>query len=302
MSADQITPIIGVVPGLVSDQEIVRLRENYCQAVIAAGGAPIVLPVTEDVTVYEKLLPLADAFLLTGGSDVDPRLYGDRVEVYEPKSYAEDDARSAVTQPSPRRDNVEELVLNFAYQRNMPVLGICRGAQMLNVHFGGTLYQDLSDQMENPEDDESLVISHWQGVSFDKATHAVTIKPFSQLWDILNATAMNVNSMHHQGIRDLAPNMEAVAFAPDGLVEAIEATDRSFMIGVQWHPEFFRKSKRSERLFRAFIQYARDSHQERMEQRGEQVAERRLHITLGSHDLRAWAQAEIDDSEFKAKA
>lgn len=300
MSANPITPIIGVVPGLVSDQEIVRLRDNYCQAIIAAGGAPIVLPITDDLAVYEKLLPLPDAFLLTGGSDIDPRRYADRIEVYEPKSYAEDDARSSVTQPSPRRDDMEELVLNYAYKYDMPVLGICRGAQMINVHFGGTLYQDLSDQMENPEDDESLVISHWQGVSFDKATHAITIKPFSQLWDILNATAMNVNSMHHQGMRDLAPNMEAVAFAADGLVEAIEATDRKFMIGVQWHPEFFQKSKRSERLFKAFIQYARESHCERLLRRAEDEIERRLHINPGNDELRAWAEAEIDDSEFRS--
>lgn len=300
MSADHITPIIGVIPGLVSDQEIVRLRENYCRAIIAAGGAPIIFPVTDDPSVYERLLPLADAFLLSGGSDVDPRLYADRIQVYQPKSYAEDDARSSVAQPSPRRDNVESLVLNYAHRLDMPVLGICRGAQMLNVHFGGTLYQDLSDQLEGQADDESLVISHWQGVSFDKATHSISIKPFSQLWDILNSTTMNVNSMHHQGIRDLAPNMEAVAFAPDGLVEAIEATDHHFMIGVQWHPEFFRNSKRSARLFRAFVQYARESHRERMVRAGAEVTERRLHISLGPDERTAWAQAAIDDSEFQA--
>ena len=290
MSADSVTPIIGIIPGLVSEEEIVRLRDNYCQAIVRAGGAPMIFPVVESLETYEKLLPIPDAFLLTGGSDIDPQRYASRIQVYEPKRYAEDDARSTVTEPSPRRDKVEDLVLNYAFTHDMPLLGICRGFQMINVHFGGTLYQDVSEQME-AQDPEALMISHWQGSSFDRPTHTVSVQPGSQLADFLNAATLNVNSMHHQGIRDLAPCLKAVAYAPDGLVEALEHPAKKFIMGVQWHPEFLRDSMPQRRLFNAFVQYAIESHHERQSLNSLPAEGPTLRISPEGDGLEAWGHA-----------
>ena len=235
-------PIIGIVPALLPDDQALQIRQNYIDAIIEAGGVPMLLPLTSDFQVYETLFPLIDGFLLTGGCDINPARYG-----VEPSS----DKLSELT---PSREEVECLILSYAYQFDIPVLGICRGMQMINVFFGGTLYLDLADQFNHAEKDGN--IAHWQKDDYEKPTHFVKIVRSSKLNHIMETEHLETNSMHHQGIRELGALLDPVAYGPDGLVEAVEVRDRSFILGVQWHPEFFAGKKNMGCLFASLVQEA----------------------------------------------
>ncbi|MDO4182108.1 MAG: gamma-glutamyl-gamma-aminobutyrate hydrolase family protein [Coriobacteriia bacterium] len=130
----QHVPLVGIVPSYVPEEDIFRLKQNYCQAIEQWGGMPLILPMTDDVRIYEYLLPQIDGFLFTGGHDISPECYG---ETYHSEK---------LSPLTPGRDRMEDRILNYAYDCDIPVLGVCRGMQMINVHFGGTLYQDLSEQ------------------------------------------------------------------------------------------------------------------------------------------------------------
>ncbi len=238
-------PIVGIVPALLPDEASFQVRQNYCDAIIAAGGTPLILPLTLDMSVYEELFPSIDGFLLTGGTDIDPHRYG------------EEGTSDKLGEFTPSREEVECLILSYAYQFDVPVLGICRGMQMINVFFGGTLYLDLADQFCPKENCPLGGIAHWQKEDYSKPTHFVDIVRASKLADILQTDQVATNSMHHQGVRKLGPLLDAAAYGPDGLIEAIEVRDRSFIIGVQWHPEFFAGEKHMGCIFTSLIQEAK---------------------------------------------
>lgn len=225
-------PIIGIVPTSLPDVNKIELRGAYADAIIAAGGSPLVLPLVADKRVYETLFPIMDGFLLTGGADISPERY------YSNEHHFKSDV------PTPLREEVECLILSYAYKFDVPTLGICRGMQMMNVFFGGTLYQDLYDQFPIHDDDEpELPIQHWQQDDWSNPSHFVHIIRESKLGEMLNSDRLATNSMHHQGVKELSPMLKPAAYGPDGLVEAVEMPDRTFMMGVQWHPEYFaRKS------------------------------------------------------------
>lgn len=253
-------PVIGIVPSQNTQEKLVSFPERYANAIVAAGGAPLLLPLSGNPHVYETLFPLIDGFVLTGGNDIDPARYG----------AIRDSGK--ISEHTPEREELEYLILSYAYRFDLPLMGICRGMQMVNVCLGGTLYRDLDDQFPglrrpglNDEADELPKLTHWQKCDYSEPTHSVRILPDSKLGHLLGVEEINVNSMHHQGVCDLSTRVDAVAWAPDGLVEAIEVRDRTFMIGVQWHPEFFTGKHRMECVFEALIDAAGNS---RSKQRG----------------------------------
>ena len=250
-------PIIGIVPTYDPGEGILRMNDHYSRAITAAGGAPVIIPFSHDVSVYEALLPRMDGFVLSGGHDISPVRYGGDI------TYGK------LSELTPEREEVEYLLLSYAYQFDFPLLGICRGMQMINVFFGGTLYLDLDEQFEGraAADDEPVAgegvatakgakVNHWQSRDYDHPTHTVRILPETKLGRILGRDHASVNSMHHQGVRTLPPNLSPTAYAPDGLVEGVEASDCTFLLGVQWHPEYFAGEGRMGPLFNALVNAA----------------------------------------------
>jgi putative glutamine amidotransferase len=221
------------------------LNEPYLIGVRDAGGLPLVLTPAHQGESLRALYDLLDGLLLTGGEDVEPARYGETVRHPSVESVAE-------------RDALELQLLQWALSDGLPVFAICRGIQVLNVALGGTLYQDLPTEPDRPAS-----VAHDQGaldppVPRVEPSHAVTVRPGSFLAGLVGEGERAVNSMHHQGIKALAPTLHPVGFAPDGLVEAVEANDpapSSFLVGVQWHPEELAVGgdPASRRLFEAFV-------------------------------------------------
>jgi putative glutamine amidotransferase len=218
-------PVIGITPSPVRQTSAAGNLERYAiatcyvNAVLAAGGVPIVLPPQDDNV--GAILGLVDGLLFSGGADIDPTRYGD-TDVH-PKTY----------DIHPLRDRFEIELIREAIDRDVPLFCICRGIQVLNVACGGSLYQDIPDQFD-------AAISHRQqeiGLEHHESSHDVTAESDSLLAATYESTAIPVNSYHHQGIKDLAPALRVAGRAEDGLVEAVELPGKRFVLGVQWHPE-----------------------------------------------------------------
>ena len=227
-------PLIGIVPLVDAARESYWMLPGYMRGVEQAGGVPVMLPLTDDAAVLQKLADSCDGLLLTGGQDVSPALYG-----------AEPTPQCGKT--CPERDRMEAPLLDRMLAQDKPVLGICRGIQFLNVHLGGTLYQDLPT--EHPSG-----VNHHQQHPYDAPVHAVTLTPGSPLQQLLGQQTLAVNSLHHQAIRALAPGLAAMAVSEDGLVEAACLPGKKFVWAVQWHPEFsFAVNENSRKIFRQFV-------------------------------------------------
>jgi putative glutamine amidotransferase len=213
-------PLIGLTldaepPGGFSRLPWYALRQNYFAAVIAAGGLPVALPHAPDMAA--SYLDRLDGLIITGGAfDIDPALYGETTR-HETVSLKED------------RTGAELAYLTEALRRDMPVLGICGGQQLLAVALGGTLIQHIPDAMPGS-------LPHEQPPPHDLPGHAVAVLPGTRLFDLVGPT-MQVNSSHHQAVRN-AGRSQINALAPDGVIEGVEDPTRRFCIGVQWHPEY----------------------------------------------------------------
>lgn len=235
-------PIIGISATLLTIEsgnfiglDRCAVVQDYVNAIVKAGGIPIVLPVVEEEDCIAQQVQLIDGLLLSGGYDVSPLFYGE-----EPKRGLES--------IRPERDAYEIRLLQIARELNKPILGICRGIQVLNVAFGGNLYQDLS--LEVPSS-----IQHSQKGSPDQASHSVKLSSGTKIKEIMEEEFILTNSFHHQAVKDLAPGFIANAYSKDGLIEGIESIDDSFILGVQWHPELmFVKSPKMLKLFQAFVE------------------------------------------------
>jgi putative glutamine amidotransferase len=200
-------------------QEWQLLADDYILSIERAGGIPVILPVTEKIETCELLLSKLDGIIFTGGSDIDSQFYG------EHPSYEQGTIE-------PKRDKHEvELAKKVLFTTNLPVLGICRGIQLLNVATGGSLYQDL--KKEKPEG-----INHaFTNSPKYHSVHEVSILRDSMLYEIYKSESNAVNSFHHQAIKKLGNEFEATAFSPDGFIEGIEWKGDRFVLAVQWHPE-----------------------------------------------------------------
>lgn len=213
-------------------------NESYARAIVDHGGVPVMIPSVGDEEVIGAVYDLLDGLLLTGGPDVDPTRYGAE---RHPKT---DDGDTAL-------EHAEVYLAERALQDGLPIFAICRGIQCLNVVGGGTLYQDVTDEFNTP------IMHPSDALGRSYLAHPVTIEAGSRLARALDAAEIEVNSLHHQAVRDIAPGFTVTARAPDGLIEAIERPDRPFVVGVQWHPEeLYRADESWSNLFRAFVSAA----------------------------------------------
>ena len=241
-------PVIGIVPTQVPGEHLVRINDYYLNSIVLAGGVPLIFPLTYDKHVYERLFALVDGFVLTGGQDVDPSRYG---------ATADDAGFDKIAEITPLRDAVETAILEYALTFDVPTLGICRGMQTMNVYFGGTLFVDLDAQFTGVDSFSGGRIRHWQDEETTEVSHYIDVKRGTKLHEVMGADSVAVNSFHHQGVKDLAEGFHVVARATDGLIEAIEADMATFLLGVQWHPEFFLGDAHMGNLFSKLADEAR---------------------------------------------
>ena len=211
-------PVIGIT-GNFSDGNL-SLAPGYYASILKAGGIPFIIPPFDDDNILINTLDNIDGLLLTGGGDINP-LFLKEEPVKELHSI------------NPRRDRQELLLARLAANRQIPVLGICRGIQVLNAALGGSLYQDIYSQAEGK------LIKHSQDLDRAYASHTVRIEEDSLLAKIMGQTTLPVNSFHHQAVKEPAPGFRVSARATDGIIEAIESKEYKSMLGVQWHPECF---------------------------------------------------------------
>lgn len=212
---------------------------DYSQAILDAGGAPVIIPAAQDRKSLEVVLSSMQGLILSGGPDIHPRRYGE-----EPLA--------GLGEVDEALDRMELLAAGLAIERDLPLLGICRGIQVLNVALGGALYQDIASQV--PES-----ICHTPKTDKAVNTHIVRIEAGSRLHKLFGRREIWVNGKHHQAVKGLAPSLRIAARAKDQIVEAVEHPHKRFTIGVQWHPEgTWRDDRFSQKLFSAFVQAARE--------------------------------------------
>lgn len=225
-------PIIGITTynKRFSDNPIIDICGTMCDyknAILKSGGIPLMLPLGLDSAAVDQIMDMIDGVLLPGGGDINPTCYihqnGDRKNDSWPPLRGVDDSRDAM----------EVDIILKALARDMPMLAVCRGHQMLNVALGGTLWQDLNSQRP------STVVhdNGGQGILRTELPHRVKVEEGSTLAQLLGTTETLVNSIHHQGIKRLADRLVPVAWSDDDLIEGMEIPDRRFMVSVQWHPE-----------------------------------------------------------------
>jgi putative glutamine amidotransferase len=211
-----------LIPIPIQDNERRRytLGKNYVHSVIASGGAPLLVPTALDDGTLRELYLAADGVLLTGGDDVDPALFDE--EKHEKTGGIDAD-----------RDRMEIALTRWAAAENKPLLGICRGVQVMNVALGGSLIQDIPSQSPS----ELTHPGHWYSAARDQVLHNVCCDANTRLAGIIGFGDVGVNSFHHQSLKRVAEPFVVTARAPDGIVEAVEIPGNTFCVGVQWHPE-----------------------------------------------------------------
>lgn len=230
-------PIIGVTPLWDDKLSSIWMLPAYMDAIRESGAIPIIFPLEATAEDTIQLCEICSGFLLTGGHDISPSLY-------------EQQATHMCGTTNLHRDSLEAIVFDYAVERDLPLLGICRGIQIINALCGGTLYQDLPSEYDHPKAIDH--VNHQMEPPYDKPCHKVSLIEGTPLALLAGCSEMGVNSYHHQAIRELSPKLKAMALSEDGLVEAVYMPDKRFIEAVQWHPEFdFHCNEVSRRLFGA---------------------------------------------------
>lgn len=226
-------PIIGISSNL--KEQVLSVSTDNIHAVLESGGVPIVLPNIEGDDL-DSIAEMIDGLLLTGGGDIDPTLFGE-----EP--------HPRLGNITPERDTFEIALIQKMLELNKPILGICRGAQILNIAVGGDMYQDIHSQIENK------LLQHDQKAPRTHASHFVWIMKDSILSDIVQLETFKVNSFHHQAVKKVPQGFGISAIASDGMIEAIESKTHKFVMGLQWHPEclLLKNDLMSANIFQAFL-------------------------------------------------
>jgi len=233
-------PLIGITTTQSKNEDdlpSVMLLQAYARAVHQSGGAPVLIPSMLAEAGWESVYARLDGILFSGGADISLDLFEGQ---QHPRIYGVDVLR----------DSIELNLFRAAVEDGKPMLGICRGLQLFNVALGGTLYTHLPDQFPNALDHD------YPGNLRTVLVHEVALTASTRLAGIVGVPALKVNSLHHQGIKDIAPSLLATGFAPDGLVEAMELPEHPFALAVQWHPEWLLDQTPTCELFEAFIKAA----------------------------------------------
>ena len=232
-------PVIGLTAAHCAEELKTFPRQYYVESIYKAGGIPIIIPPVRTREEGAEALTLLDGLLLTGGGDISP-------------VYLNEAPQRGIGECFPERDLSELLLTKLALQQNFPVLGICRGLQVLAVAAGGKIYQDLVYLCPG-------VMEHRQTVSRQYAWHEVNISEESLLYQLLQEKRIKVNSLHHQAVKVVPQGFRQNAHASDEVIEGIEMTGAKFCLGVQWHPESLAAEEHSQALFKGFIKSCRKS-------------------------------------------
>ncbi|MCR5154086.1 MAG: gamma-glutamyl-gamma-aminobutyrate hydrolase family protein [Lachnospiraceae bacterium] len=236
-------PVIGLMPLVDVERESLWMLPGYMKGIELAGGIPVMLPLTSNKEDIEELLKNCKGLLFTGGQDVSPEIY---IKNLKNDTFNREETIICCGE----RDEMELASLKCAMEKDMPVLGICRGIQFINAALGGTLYRDLPSQHPS-------AVCHRQAPPYNKPAHSVKVAKDTPLYELLGRESLEVNSYHHQAVKDIAPSLAPMALSADGLVEAVYKPDYSFLWALQWHPEFsFETDENSREIFRAFVKAA----------------------------------------------
>jgi len=235
-------PIIGLTGGFIevnSLQKGIYVHHYFPELIVKNGGIPIIIPFS-NLNISSEIMEVCDGIILTGGHDIDPEYY-------------KQDPHPKIGETIALRDEMEIKLVKEAHKRNIPILGICRGMQLINIAFGGTLIQDINSQIVNP-------IKHLQENKFEDVTHYISIDKNSMLAELIGGEQVKVNSFHHQAIDLLAVEFTISATASDGIIEAIEYRGNTFILGVQWHPEsLIEVNPQMNNLFKFFMSKSCDN-------------------------------------------
>jgi putative glutamine amidotransferase len=232
--------LIGITSTQVKDR--MELLKEYADAVVAGGGIPVIIPAMDSFPFYDAYLAMLDGLLISGGQDILPLHYGEEpIEGFQLKE-----------EMTPERDAFEIILIRKALAMDMPVLGICRGLQALVVAEGGTLHQDIDTCVNR-----TRRIKHFQECSFSADTHLVVLQKNTRIFEIFQKDTIMTNTIHHQAINQMPEGYRVTGRTRDGIIEAMESTRHTFVLGVQWHPEkLLEKNRDWAKLFGAFVDHA----------------------------------------------
>jgi len=233
-------PLIGITTYQstnIHGHPTVVLMQSYVHAIMEAGGMPVLIPSLIAKDGWDALYSRVDGILFSGGGDIG-------------LEFSPGDPHPRINEVELERDSVEFKLIQASASDGKPFLGICRGIQVLNVALGGTLYTHIPDQLLGALDHA------YPGNKRTVLVHGVELEEGTRIADVMGEPILKVNSLHHQGLKDVAPSLRVTGHAPDGLVESVELPDHPFGIAVQWHPEWLTDQEPTRNLFRKFVEVA----------------------------------------------